>query len=347
MRFIYLLFTLLVSVSLITAQSSQSYLGITSNKVHPKKADRLGFDQAYGSYITKVSKGTAAEKAGLQPFDYVTQVGDVALSSETSLGNALSNYNAGEVTTVSFIRNGQAMVRNVALGSISDRNHDNRPDDEDPFLGVHESHNRVDGVDGVPVNIASNTTADYIGMEDGDIITQIDNYPVLDWHDMTAAIDNRMPGDNIAVTVWRDGEEVTMEGRIKSEEHDAPIDRMIDMEYMEVSYQDMEKEEMEQVEELLEEDISEMPELMVTDLKLFPNPNIGQFNLTFEVPGEGDVFIMVYSSQGELIINEQISDFSGRFNESYDLGVNPAGTYYLMVRQGENVMSRKIIVARS
>jgi len=347
MRLLLLMITLACTITFAKAQSSQPFLGITSNKVHPKKAEKLGFDQAYGSYITKVSKGTAAEAAGLKPFDYVTQIGDYQVDEDTNLGHALNNYKAGEITTVSFIRNGKAQTRNIALGSVSNRTNDSRPDEEDPFLGVHESHNRVSGIDGVPVNVSSNTTADYIGMEDGDIITRIDDFPVIDWHDMTAAIDNRMPGDNIAVTVWRDGEEMTMEGRIKSEEHDAPIDRMIDMEYMEVTYEDMEEEEMEMVEEILEEEISEMSELMVEDLKLFPNPNIGQFNLTFEVPGQGDVFIMVFSSQGELIINENLSNFSGRFNQSYDLGVNPAGTYYLMVRQGNNVMSKKIIVARS
>ncbi len=347
MRFLPLLITFAISISSVEAQSSRSYLGITSNKVHPGKAEKLGFDQAYGSYITKVSKGTAAETAGLKPFDYVTAIGEYPVDEETNLGHALRNYEAGEITTVSFVRNGKSMSRNVALGSVSDRTHDSRPDDEDPFLGVHESHNRVDGIDGVSVNISSNTTADYIGMEDGDIITGIDEYTIIDWHDMVAAIDNRMPGDDIEVTVWREGKEMTLKGRIKSEEHNAPIDRMIDMEYMEVTYADMEEEEMEQVEEILEEDISEMPALMVEDLKLFPNPNIGQFNLTFEVPGQGDVFIMVYSSQGQLIINETLSNFSGRFNQSYDLGVNPAGTYYLMVRQGDNVMSKKIIVARS
>ena len=333
--------------TIIQAQSTRSYLGVSSNTIHPQKAEKLGFDQVYGDYITTVRPGTAAQKAGLKPFDYITAVGETTLTENTKLGHALRNYKAGELITVSIIRNGQPMIKNVALGSVDQRSHNSRADEDDPFLGVHQSHSATNGVDGVAVNISDNTTADYIGMEDGDIVTRIDDYPIIDWHDITAAIDARNPGDNINVTVIRNGVEQSLQGRIKSEAHDSPIDRSIDMEYMEVVYQSMEEEEMEMVEELLEEDISEMPVLMVNNLKLFPNPNIGQFNLEFEVGGEGDVFVMVYSSQGQLIINETLLSFSGRFSKYYDLGVEPAGTYFLMVRQGENVMTRKIIVTRS
>lgn len=333
--------------SWLYGQSSKSYLGVTSNVLHPSKAEKVGLNEPYGSYITKVSPGTAAANAGLMPFDYITSIGDVKLNKETSLGHALSNYNAGEITTVSIIREGKPMVKNVALGNINERTHDSRRDENNPFLGVYESHKSTGEVIGVPVNVSKNTTADYIGLKDGDILTRIDNYPMVDWHDLGAAVDARHPGDNIEVTAIRGDETLVLSGRIKSEKHNSALDRMIDMEYLEVEIADMEEEETEMVEALLEENISVLSPLGVEDLKLFPNPNIGFFNLTFKVPGTGDVFIMVYSSQGQLIINEQLPDFSGRFNQSYDLGIDPAGTYFLMVRQGDRVMSRKIIVARS
>ncbi len=339
---LFVVFSLLYSIT-IFAQESQSYLGVTSNILHPAKAEKLNLDPPYGAYITMVTPGTAAEKAGLKPFDYITSIGDVPLNRDNNLGEVLSSYRPGNLTTISFIREGKAGTSNTVLGDRKDIRHDSRSDEEDPFLGVHEGHKNLDS-EGVAVNISRNTTADYIGMENGDIIKKIDEYPIIDWHDLTAAIDARNPGENIAVTVSRNGEEMTLSGRIKSEAHDSPLDKTIDMENMNVEIADMEEEEMEMIEKMTEENIIEAPVLMVENLNLFPNPNIGQFTLTFDVENEGDVYIMVLSAQGKLIIDERIPAFSGSFNEGFDLGTNPPGIYFLMVRQGENVMTRKVIV---
>jgi hypothetical protein len=99
------------------------------------------------------------------------------------------------------------------------------------------------------------------------------------------------------------------------------------------------------VEEINEELNMEMPvisNLIIEDLTVFPNPNQGLFNIRFELPGREDVQINIFNSSGQLIKEMNLVDFEDYFEQRFDLGSNPAGTYFLMIRQGEEVITRKI-----
>lgn len=86
---------------------STGYLGIHSEHLSKKKAERLGFKNRYGSYVSKVVKNSAAEKAGLQPFDYIYGVEDQRTSDNQDLSDILDDYEPGEEVTLHFIRKGE------------------------------------------------------------------------------------------------------------------------------------------------------------------------------------------------------------------------------------------------
>ena len=68
--------------------------------------------------------------------------------------------------------------------------------------GVYVPSNIIyDVVDGAPAQVA--------GLEGGDRIVGIDDVEVVDWDSFVAAMDNHEPGDVIAVTYERDGQEYT------------------------------------------------------------------------------------------------------------------------------------------
>ena len=341
----------------VTAQSNEAFLGVNSNQVHPNKAALLEFPEPYGYYLTNIVKGSAAEKSDLRPFDYVYQIGDYKLDGNTSLGSALDNYKPGDKVKVKYIREGKKQTKSIKLGDTSQRSHTTRASNEDPFLGIHQTHWNGGEPRGIKVNIGDNTTADIIGMEDGDIVTKIDQFPILDWHDAGAAIDYREVCDEITVTVLRDGVEMNFTGTIQSE--DGPGDcenkagQIANLIQNQSSYKldvDMEEvstEERDDFKNRLGIDMPEVSDLMVESLNLFPNPNIGQFEVSFNLNGTGDVLLRIYDSQGRVMISRDLREFSGNFQGSFDLGNSPAGVYYLMVRQGDQSMTRKIIVSRN
>jgi hypothetical protein len=118
---------------------------------------------------------------------------------------------------------------------------------------------------------------------------------------------------------------------------------------MEVKIMPMPEEEIEIAESLniLQEEELEMEEMMPLDISVFPNPNIGQFTLEAEINNDSPVFYQLFDSQGRQIISESIAPSSALFSKNFDLGNNPAGVYYLKVIQNNQIMTRKIIIARS
>ncbi|MBK7408859.1 MAG: PDZ domain-containing protein [Saprospirales bacterium] len=220
---VFPLFSLLLTLPLFanftaSAYPTQGFLGIQSNDLTEEKALLLGFDNPYGSYVSTNIPNTAAEKAGLQAFDYIYQINDQAVDESTDLVDLLSEYNAGDEVTVHFFRKGKRQQIQVTLGE--------RPikwaeapvlPNEKPFLGISEIG--MDGdedIIGVAVAISSRSAAAEMGLKNGDVVTAINGFPMLDWADITTAISNGRPGEVIEVTYIRNGEKAQAEGTLKS-----------------------------------------------------------------------------------------------------------------------------------
>ena len=80
------------------------------------------------------------------------------------------------------------------------------------FLGVRSQAASADGTPGAQIlNVESGSPADEAGLEEGDVVTAIDGDPVVGSGEMAAEIRSRQPGDVVELTVFRDGEEQTVE----------------------------------------------------------------------------------------------------------------------------------------
>lgn len=182
-----------------------AFLGIESNSVSKEKAQKLGFENPHGSYVSKVIKNTAADKAGLKPFDYVYGVNNDLTSYEDNLSDLLSNYEAGDEVTIHYMRNDQKKSVKVALGNREDAKwiEGNK---EKAFLGISHKSSHDKKVDGVMVSVVSNSTAEAMGLEHGDVITKINGNRIIDWDDVTTAIENITPGEQVSVDYVRDGQ---------------------------------------------------------------------------------------------------------------------------------------------
>lgn len=193
------------------------FLGVYSNGISEKKARQLDFNNSEGSYVTGVIGNTAAEKAGLQPFDYIYGIDEYRTDRGRSLTAILRKYDPGDEVVVHFYRKGDKYTKRVKLGIRSDAVYNKRSKSEDPFLGIEQRSKSWDDDEfGVKVNVVNNSTAKSIGLKNGDVISHINGYPVLDWTDVGAAIDMMIVGNEMEVTYSRGGEKGTAKGIIKS-----------------------------------------------------------------------------------------------------------------------------------
>ncbi len=85
-------------------------------------------------------------------------------------------------------------------------------------------------------------------------------------------------------------------------------------------------------------------ELAINDLRFSPNPNGGQFNLSFNLPEKGRTELVIFDLQGKRVYEEKLGKFSGEYNKQIDLSSAGPGTYILNILQGNHKLAEKIIV---
>lgn len=195
----------------------RAFLGIYAETISESKAKKLGFDNPYGSYVTGIVGNTAAERAGIQPFDYIYGVDEYRVGKDQSLGGILHKFEPGDNATVHFIRNNDKKSAKLTFGKHSESKSAKRNSCEDPFLGVLMEASEEEGDEnGVAINPVKPSTAHEMGLLEGDVITHINGYRILDWQDLTTAIEMMNPGETIAVSLNRDGKPMKLSKPIKS-----------------------------------------------------------------------------------------------------------------------------------
>jgi len=81
----------------------------------------------------------------------------------------------------------------------------------------------------------------------------------------------------------------------------------------------------------------------MTDLRLFPNPSNGLFNLHFISPDSEDVTIEVTNQLGQVVqYFDSIDNVNGNLEYLIDLSEEKSGTYLVTVRSESSVITRKI-----
>lgn len=362
--------------------ASYAFLGIHSNEIDEEKAQKLGFETPYGSYISLVVKGSAAEKAGLKSFDYVYGVDDYRVSESKNLTDILKKYRADSKAKVHFIRNGKKESVEVTFGNRSDAASNEEMDDDkckSPFLGVNQTEGYEGDVEGVAVTPIKKSTAEELGLKRGDLITKINGARILDWTDLGVAVDICKVGQDVTVSFLRDGKEMTATKPMKSycdtkpytewgwndgeihifsaDDDDTPKAKeeatgamgrpeALDLSKVKVAVEDLTQQESDDMRTRYNLDMAPSNELRVNDLGLFPNPDQGAFRLQFELPEQGPTSIRVYNAAGRSIYDYDLGPYSGPFSDDVDISQNGPGAYYLEITQGMKRLTKKVVLQK-
>lgn len=91
--------------------SGRAALGITVRTVVDDD-----YQAAAGVAVVEVKSGGAADKAGIEPGDIITELGDTDITTVTSLSEALAAEKPGDKVTVTYTRGGSEKTVDVTLG---------------------------------------------------------------------------------------------------------------------------------------------------------------------------------------------------------------------------------------
>jgi len=158
--------------------------GIEAVEITPELAEEMELKTLNGVIITHVVRDGAAESAGLQRSDVITQLGDQEISGMGSFEEALSYYYPGQKLPVTYFRNGlqknvQLSLQNLEGGEgILQREYYSSA-----LLGAKlEAINTIEkdkmGIDfGIKLTGMTRGYLRDLGLREGFIITKINNEP--------------------------------------------------------------------------------------------------------------------------------------------------------------------------
>lgn len=80
-----------------------------------------------------------------------------------------------------------------------------------------------------------------------------------------------------------------------------------------------------------------------SSLSVYPNPNNGEFNIKFNA-NSNDVDVQVFDVRGRSVYSKSFENGPGEFNQTINLGSVHTGVYLLNINDGDNTVTKKIVV---
>ncbi len=82
----------------------------------------------------------------------------------------------------------------------------------------------------------------------------------------------------------------------------------------------------------------------INHLKVFPNPNEGNFSLNFETEKTTDVEVLISDILGKIVFSGNFQKVKGNFSKTINLSSSDKGIYFLKISTGTQVINTKIAV---
>lgn len=93
----------------------KAILGVKGGELNSKVADNLDIENTEGFYISEVTEGSGAKKAGLKENDIIIQMDGVKISTYADLTGFIRTKRPGDVVEVAYLRNNERFKANVTL----------------------------------------------------------------------------------------------------------------------------------------------------------------------------------------------------------------------------------------
>jgi len=200
----------------------RGFLGASTQPVTPALVQALRLSKPDGALVGQVEPESPASRAGLQPGDVVTKVGETPVGNPRDLARAIGEARPGSVVQLSVQRDGAARDLTVTLAQLRDGDA-GKPeaaaarDAGGGPVGValapispeaRQQFKLPDGTRGAVVaGIRPDSPAAEAGLRPGDVIIGVAGREVTDVQAAAVALREaaRNPGASIALRVLRDG----------------------------------------------------------------------------------------------------------------------------------------------
>lgn len=207
-----------------TGKVRHAQLGVAVQEVNQAFAESFNLDKPEGALVASVSKGSPAEKAGLQPGDVIRQVDGQPIVASGDLPAWVGQAQPGQQAKLSVWRQGKPLELTATLGDASDKAIQQARNDEAVGKGqlglslrpLDPQERREMGAkagvnEGLVIEQARGPAA-AAGVQPGDVLLAINGAPIKDITQVRAAM--AKAGKSVALLIERDGDKIFVPVRL-------------------------------------------------------------------------------------------------------------------------------------
>jgi serine protease Do len=196
---------------------SRGYLGVLIQDITPDFAKAMDLKEAKGAVITKVEKGSPADKAGLKEDDIVIRFNDKDIENSSELRNYVGLSRPGTKVTLTIIRNGKERRIKVKIGEFPEGKTFAAAESGSEVVkklgltvreldrALKDKYDIPENVDKgvVVVKVDPGSLAQRVGMQEGDVIAKVNRTRIHDLDDYKNVLKKLKPGDSVAFYIIR------------------------------------------------------------------------------------------------------------------------------------------------
>lgn len=197
---------------------SHGRIGVGISDVTPENAKFFGDSAAIGAVVTEVEPDSPGAKAGLQIGDVITEINGRKISDSGELQVEVGQKQPGTKIEVTVLRDGKTMTFPVTLEALGSHSGESN--------GEPEGHGKMRwgiGLDNLtpemrdqlqaPSNlhgavieqVQPGSSADNAGLQQGDVILEVNRHKVTNAADVQQALQNVPKGQDALLLVWSNG----------------------------------------------------------------------------------------------------------------------------------------------
>ena len=375
----------LALMALTAMAQSKAFMGVFIDKIGEEKAEILGTDNPYGSYVTGISKNSPAEEAGIMVLDYIYGIDEYRVGYNQSMIDIIHKYTPGDKVELHILRRGEKISRDLKFASYFAGK--KATASRKAFLGVDLIDSKSHGYEyGLKIRVIDHSSAQKMGMKSNDVITRMNGFYMIDWSDLTHLLSMLEPGMPMEIDVIRNNRHVLLQGPLGSRNGDHSRDIEIHEELRRLEYdreidahaeREVEEEWLRQLREkeltakidgakkiklynaiLTKVDaegdepvFSRIPKLdhdqmKVMDLEIWKDEGNGVFSIGFHLPQEGNTTVQIYQHNGQLLYDNYLHEFFGSYTDNVDITRYGPSEFYLVIDQNGHKVVRKIILTK-
>lgn len=198
----------------------KGYLGVSVKRISTEEKADLGV--TFGIVVTKVIKGEAADKAGVQKGDVIQYFNEEKIRRPSDLVEEVRSVKPESKVTLTLVRKGKKLKVKVIMGMYQPQSKPLWKSDKDflifshhgAYLGVHLQRLNKDlakyfsveeNGGALILKVEEDTPAEEAGLRSGDVIVKINEEKVKNPNDVIEVLSDFKKGDEINVIVIRHG----------------------------------------------------------------------------------------------------------------------------------------------